>query len=302
MDEPSLERAIAAARPPARGREAVLASVRRRLFTGNGPERIDRYVVEGKLGAGGMGVVWAALDPRLGRTVALKLLRSDRGIAHRSRLLREGQALARLTHPNVVEVYDVGPHGDGIYIAMELVEGRTLANWLAVEPRSWRDVLEVFLAAGRGLQAAHAVDLVHRDFKPQNVMLGDDGRVRVMDFGLAQTAHGSTGHDDAPTPGVRVGEAPRWNVLTSTGERVGTPAYMAPEQHDGATIDPRTDQFGFCAALYEALVGVAPFRAATLAELAADKRHGRIAPPRPETMPPRPRPSVAQLRGRRALP
>jgi tetratricopeptide (TPR) repeat protein/predicted Ser/Thr protein kinase len=277
VDDPALEQAIAAARPAAHARDAVLAAVRRRMFaTDAAPETIAHYVVERRLGQGGMGVVWAARDPRLGRTVALKLLR---GSGPRERLLREAQALARLAHPNVVEIYDVGAHGNRVYLAMELVDGPTLGSWLATTKPHWRAVLEVFLAAGRGLQAAHDAGLVHRDFKPHNVMIGPGSRVRVMDFGLAHAVQSAS--DDASSAEIEPphAEAPPWLSLTSTGERVGTPAYMAPEQHDGGPIDARTDQFGFCAALHEALLGVAPFRATTLRELAADKREGRISPP-----------------------
>ncbi|HWB73669.1 MAG TPA: serine/threonine-protein kinase [Nannocystaceae bacterium] len=271
-----LDEAIVSARPPARQRDAVLASVRARLFADTSEQRIDRYIVERRLGQGGMGVVWAARDPRLGRHVAIKVLRGPERPNDRARLLREAQALARLSHPNVVEIYDVGMHGRQVFLAMELIEGRTLASWLA-RPRPWRAVVDVFIAAGRGLEAAHAAELVHRDFKPHNVMLAEDGRVRVMDFGLAHHHAVSTDRGD---------EAPRgaWldASLTATGQRVGTPAYMAPEQHDGGIVDARTDQFGFCAALYEGLVGVPPFRGDTLATLAELKRAGRIAPAPPD--------------------
>ncbi|MCA9637679.1 MAG: serine/threonine protein kinase, partial [Myxococcales bacterium] len=147
---------------------------------------IGRYLVLARLGAGGMGVVYAAYDPELDRKVAVKLLRSGghdpRG---RARLLREAQALAKLAHPNVVAVHDVGTVGAQIFVAMEFVEGMTLRRWLAARPRAWPEIVEVFVAVGRGLAAAHAAGLVHRDLKPDNVMVGSDGRARVMDFGLA---------------------------------------------------------------------------------------------------------------------
>ncbi len=168
---------------------------------------VGRYVVLDRIGAGGMGVVYAAYDPELDRRVALKLLRPDRfgGDAGRLRLLREAQALARLTHPNVVAVYDVGTFGDRVFVAMELVEGETLRQWLRAEPRSprpWREVLERFLPAGRGLAAAHAAGLVHRDFKPENVLLGRDGRARVVDFGLAKALADAA---EEPRDGRRAG-------------------------------------------------------------------------------------------------
>ncbi|HTM19138.1 MAG TPA: serine/threonine-protein kinase, partial [Kofleriaceae bacterium] len=150
--------------------------------------RYDRFVVEEVLGAGGMGVVMAAVDPELGRRVALKVLRPDLASAlDQGRLVREAQAMARLSHPNVVTVYDVGRAGDNVFIAMELVDGQTLRGWLRQRPRSWREVVTVFVAAGRGLAAAHEAGLVHRDFKPDNVLVGRDGRPRVGDFGIVAT-------------------------------------------------------------------------------------------------------------------
>jgi eukaryotic-like serine/threonine-protein kinase len=217
---------------------------------------VGRYVVLDRIGAGGMGVVYAAYDPELDRRVALKLLRPDRfgGEAGRSRLLREAQALARLTHPNVVAVHDAGTFGDRVFVAMELVEGETLRQWLEAEPRSWREVLDRFLPAGRGLAAAHAAGLVHRDFKPENVLLGRDGRVRVVDFGLAKALA-----DAAEEPAEALAEPGGGTPLTEWGVVLGTPAYMAPEQVRGIAADARSDQFSFCVALYEALYGERPF-------------------------------------------
>src|SRR5215831_19001832 len=164
---------------------------------------IGRYVVLGLLGRGGMGEVYAAYDPELDRKIAVKLLRArGHGAAAladgRTRLLREAQAIARLSHPNVVVVYDVGTFKDSIFIAMEFIEGNTIGYWLTAADRGWREVLDVYLAAGRGLAAAHEAGLVHRDFKPENVMLTKGGQVRVMDFGLArvQTGAGAEPEDD----------------------------------------------------------------------------------------------------------
>jgi serine/threonine protein kinase len=157
------------------------------------PSHIGRYRVEGPLGAGGVGLVFAAFDPVLGRRVAVKLLRSDRpGMTAGDRLREEAQAMARLAHPNVVTVYDVGEHEGGVYIAMELVEGLSLRDWLAETARPWREVLAAYFQAGRGLAAAHDAGLVHRDFKPANVLMGRDGRVRVVDFGLASEVVGAS--------------------------------------------------------------------------------------------------------------
>src|SRR5215475_6514649 len=152
---------------------------------------IGRYIVLAMVGRGGMGEVYAAYDPELDRKVAVKLLRVKPGngvslTEGRQRTLREAQAIARLSHPNVVVVYDVGTFRDQVFIAMEFVDGNTVTYWLAAQPRSWQEVLRVFRAAGRGLVAAHEKGLVHRDFKPDNVMVGRDNQVRVMDFGLAR--------------------------------------------------------------------------------------------------------------------
>ena len=226
---------------------------------------VGRYVVEGPLGEGGAGVVYAAHDPQLGRRVALKLLRPEpsRGTEGnsegRNRLVREAHAMAKLSHPNVVAIHDVGVYGDQVFLAVELVDGSDLATWLTT-PRGWREVLEVFLEAGRGLAAAHAAGLVHRDFKPANVLIGSGGVVKVADFGLARP----TGAEEEPTdPGGtrprRTVSATLWKPLTETGMVIGTPGYMAPEQRLGRATDARTDEFSFCAALYRALYDELPF-------------------------------------------
>jgi tetratricopeptide (TPR) repeat protein len=225
-------------------------------------DAIGRFVVLAPLGAGGMGEVYAAYDPDLDRKVAVKLLGAKLSeSAHgASLLLREAQAAAKLQHPNVVVVYDVGTFHERVFIAMELVDGETVGAWLASHRPSWREVLDVFVAAGHGLAAAHAANLVHRDFKPDNVMITRDGQVRVMDFGLAR----SIDAEEASAPAGPEGPTPTMPFLqahlTRTGAHVGTPAYMAPEQFlPGGEIDARTDQFNFCVALYEALYGERPF-------------------------------------------
>lgn len=230
---------------------------------------VGRYEVVDRIGSGGMGVVYAAEDPDLGRDVALKLLRPSRSndvsvTEARGRLLREAQAMARLSHPNVLPVYDVGMLGDHVFVAMELVQGHTLAQWRKLQERTVQEVIETLAAAGQGLAAAHAADLVHRDFKPSNILVGEDGRVHVMDFGLAR----ATG-DQSWASGVSGGMATERldDDLTRTGFVMGTPAYMSPEQHHGDVPDPRSDQWSFCVTLFESLYDRRPFRGANRAEL-----------------------------------
>ncbi|PTL82785.1 serine/threonine-protein kinase [Vitiosangium sp. GDMCC 1.1324] len=236
---------------------------------------VGRYMVLEKLGSGGMGVVYAAYDPELDRKLALKLLHPGSDQVEKSggqaRLLREAQAMARLSHPHVISIYDVGTWRERVFIAMELVEGPSLRDWLKQGARPWREVVEVFVAAGRGLAAAHAAGLVHRDFKPDNVLLGKDGRVRVLDFGLARQASVSAPASAKPPPPVpedpapeallplpERGSSPLDTPLTRVGLVIGTPAYMAPESY-GGVFDARADQFSYCVALYEALYGDRPY-------------------------------------------
>jgi eukaryotic-like serine/threonine-protein kinase len=235
-----------------------------------------------RLGAGGMGVVYRAYDPELAREVATKLLHPDTARSHaaRARLRQEARALAEVSHPNVVQVYDVGEQDGSIYISMELVPGVDLRQWLAQAPRRWQDVLELLVAAGRGLQAAHERGLVHRDFKPSNVLVGHDGRARVVDFGLARLLHDA--HGDGHSDGHSDAEAPtaselRSGALTESGMTLGTPAYMAPEQHRGLGTDARSDQYAFCTSVWESLYGERPFHGTALEELVTAKEHD---PPR----------------------
>ena len=240
------------------------------------PVTIGRFRVLRPLGAGGMSVVYAAYDEKLDRRIALKLLRGGETPDSQPRLLREAQAMARLAHPNVVAVHEVGTWNDQVYVAMEFVKGRDLRTWLAEAPQHHADVVEVFTAAGRGLAAAHHAGIVHRDFKPANVLLGDDGRVRVVDFGLARTGNEQLpdlSHTRLPAPITSLTTS-----LTMTGALVGTPAYMSPEQHAGRLADARSDQFSFCVALWEGLYGVTPFAGQTLTALAEEVVAGRIAP------------------------
>ncbi|MDY7232975.1 serine/threonine-protein kinase [Hyalangium rubrum] len=222
------------------------------------PRRLERFVLLEELGVGGMGMVFAAFDERLDRKVAIKVVRPQRrdgeGVAQ-ERLLREAQALARLSHPNVVAVYEAGvlPDGD-VFIAMEFVKGGSLRQWQRAPGRSWREILSAYVAAGTGLSAAHQAGIVHRDFKPDNVLVAGDGRVRVLDFGLAL----ATAPAREEVAGAAVALAGAGAGAGSAGVS-GTPGYMAPEQFSGGALDARTDQFSFCVSLYEALYGERPF-------------------------------------------
>ncbi len=231
---------------------------------------LGRYVVLSELGRGGMSVVYAAYDPQLDRRVALKVVRGDKLSAkHRARLHREAQALARLSHPSVVTVFDVGDFEDDTFVAMELVDGMTLRDWSKQRPRTWREVVRVLVAAGRGLAAAHAAGIVHRDIKPDNIVVGDDGSVKLVDFGLARdlgdrsfdsndAISGESGSDASSSSSSSMR---RLEQVTQHDHVVGTPAYMPPEQR-GHSIDAdeRSDQFSFCATLYEALYNQKPFK------------------------------------------
>jgi tetratricopeptide (TPR) repeat protein/predicted Ser/Thr protein kinase len=212
-----------------------------------------RYVVVGVLGAGGMGTVYRAHDRTLDRAVAIKL---HRAVTTSDRLRREAIAMAKLAHPNVVTVFEVGDHDGRTFVAMEYVPGATLREWLRAAPRSTHEILEALFAAGQGLAAAHDSGLVHRDIKPDNILVGKDGRVRIGDFGLAQIPSSVDGVATIP-----LGDG------TATGTVLGTPAYMAPEQIDGGELDARTDQYAFCVAAWEALCGERPFQGTNTAEL-----------------------------------
>lgn len=273
--------------------------------------RIDRYTVLYPLGRGGMGVVYAAYDPKLDRNVALKLLPTRRAKHQRSkqRLIREARALAKLSHPHVVQVHDVGEYRETIYIAMELVEGHPLSQWSMKTPRpSWRDILGVYREAAQGLAAAHAKGLIHRDFKPSNVLIGRDGRARVVDFGVAfvhsrglssqdSRPDASAGPDDHGNQDAGPDSADESVDSRATGlwqraisERIthanallGSPSYMAPEQHDSAEVSAAADQYSLCASLYQSLYGEPPFVVPKspewLSHLRDRKRQGLREPP-----------------------
>ena len=255
---------------------------------------VGRYVVLETLGTGGMGIVYAAFDPELDRKIALKLLRPgtrrDPELA-RARLLREAQTLAKLSHPSVITVHDVGTYEDQVFVAMEFVDGCDMGQWLREQPRGHEELLPLLRMAGEGLAAAHAAGLVHRDFKPENVLVGRDGRVRVVDFGLARTADdedaAASGAEEQtqaePEPeldSVDVSATHRPSQrLTEAGAVMGTPRYMAPEQHRGTRADARSDQFSFCVALYEALYREHPFAGETVPQIAYSVLSGRIREP-----------------------
>ena len=243
---------------------------------------VSRYRIVGKLGAGGMGVVYRAYDGQLDREVALKLLRiGEDGTEGRNRMLREAKAAAKIRHANVVTVYDAGEAFGRVFIAMELIDGVTLKAFFRGKQRGWRAVIEVMLGAGEGLAAAHQAGLVHRDFKPDNVLVEAGGRVRVLDFGLARAAidvDGPTVRSGAPA--IAVDAPPVLRTLTQTGTLVGTPAYMAPEQHLARGVDARSDQFAFCVTCFECLFGQRPFAGDTQAELTMNVIEGRMQAPR----------------------
>jgi serine/threonine protein kinase len=272
-----------------------------------------------------MSTVYRAYDPELDRQIALKLVTrwEDADPEGPARLVREARAMAKINHPNVAAVHDVGLFADGVYIAMELIEGPSLEEWARATARPWTEILRMYLLAGRGLAAAHDAGLVHRDFKPDNVMVGPDDRPRVLDFGLARRA--ASGEDDElllpdeqslvdvsrpgrparPTTGEDLAEleaeydavrarahepsqTSRASIsgsfdlgleVTHTGIVTGTPAYMAPEQHEGELGDPASDQFAFCVSMWEALYHQRPFAGESYFEIADAIVEGRLVPP-----------------------
>jgi eukaryotic-like serine/threonine-protein kinase len=245
-----------AGEPPAATTEPATASMAAGVSgqSVHGATADGRYVFLDQVGQGGMGVVHAAWDRKLNRKIALKLVRPERRHGPgQARLLREAQAMAALRHDNVVLVFDVGTMGNDVFVAMEFVEGCSLRAWLTQQPRTWREVVAAFVAAGRGLAAAHAAGLVHRDFKPDNVLVGKDGVVRVADFGLARD---SGMRAEAMGPVLGADPAP---ARDQTTEFVGTPGYMAPEVMRVGRADARSDQYSFAVTLYEALAGRLPF-------------------------------------------
>ncbi|MCB9567468.1 MAG: serine/threonine protein kinase [Myxococcales bacterium] len=240
--------------------------------------RLGHYLILRKLGAGGWG---SSSPPTTRSSIAgsrLKLVHRSHGESSggQARILREAQALARLSHPNVVQIYEVGEHQGQVFLAMEFVDGEPLSSWQAAAGRSLGAIVDAYRQAAEGLRAAHAAGLVHRDFKPDNALVGVDGRVRVLDFGLARSRHGSPASDAAEGSGAGEGVAGEGGAgalreldLSAPGSIAGTPAYMSPEQFKGEGVDLRSDLFSFSVALWEAIYGRRPFAGRSVVELAA---------------------------------
>ena len=260
-------------------RETPVFGTQPRLSPGT---RIGRYCIQEEVGRGGMGVVYLAIDETLQRKVALKVVcipseRRAKLKRTKDRIVREAQALARLDHPNVVGLYDVGSFAQGLYLAMEFVDGNNVKSWLSKRKRTWQEIVDVFVKAGHGLVAAHDAGLVHRDFKASNVLVGKDGKVRVVDFGLARTV------DDSTTSSLPKTSTPKGSMLgkriTQTNVILGTAGYMSPEQLQKGAVGSWSDQFSFCVTLYESLYGHRPYPGFDVVQLADSFGRGRIVPP-----------------------
>ncbi len=228
--------------------------------------RVGRFTLLREIGSGGMGSVFVAYDERLDRKVALKILNHAPAGIHkkRARTLREARAAARVSHPNIIAVYEVGEVEGNIYIAMEYVEGSTLLQWQTQHSRAWSDIVAMYMQAGEALLAAHQAGVVHRDFKPDNVLVGPDERPRVVDFGLARVDWSEDSAESEPSREPPEHDLPASPRLTLPGIIAGTPGYMSPEQYQGGDIGGSSDQWSFCAALFEALYGYLPFSGKTL--------------------------------------
>jgi len=294
---PGPQRALGETRPTSDTREgddddpetqAMIGRLTEQLFGAtHEPVRIGRFALLDMIGSGAMGVVHLGYDDVLDRKVAIKLIRHERTTspdAH-ARLLREAQAMARVSHANVVPVYEAGEYPGGLFIAMEFVEGKTLRLWLQ-EERPWQETLEVLLGAGRGLAAAHEQGIVHRDFKPDNVLITTRNEAKVGDFGLAGLGKSEL---------LEISEADENLGLTQTGSLIGTPMYMSPEQFDAELATDRSDQFAFCVVATEALYGQRPFEGDTVASLSYNIASGRTRPvPRTSLVPGHVRDAVAR--------
>ena len=263
-------------------------------------DTLGRYVVLSEIGSGGLGRVYSAFDPELDRKVAIKVLRIDaphiQGDLMQVRLLREARAMAKLTHPNVVSVYDVGVIGRRVFIAMELVDGLTLRAWVTANSPSWQAIRDVMVQAARGLEAAHRAGLIHRDFKPSNIIVTPDGTAKVLDFGLARGFANSleSASGDAFSEEISAITSPisrpltqshklvedDGEPLTGSNQLMGTPGYIAPEQYEAVVdLDARLDQFAFCVTLHEVLYRRRPYRGKTMQELRAATLAGQISEP-----------------------
>jgi len=249
---------------------------------------VGRFVILGLIGRGAMGEVYRAHDPQLDRSIAIKLLRAGLGETDKTksaplRLMQEARSMARVSHPHVIAAHEVGMHDDRVFLVMEWVDGVTLDQWLKAKPRPWRDVVRLFMKAGAGLAAAHEAGVLHRDFKPHNVMVTSHDEPRITDFGLARAVGlnlGSNVHESSGVAGeatsVGVPTSPLPMALTQTGALIGTPAYMPPEQMMGQALDARADQFSFCATFWEALAGERPYSAPSVDELGRSIASGRL--------------------------
>ena len=247
-------------------------------------DSVGRYVILDWVGQGGMGVVYAGYDPELDRKVAIKLVRPELHSAESpAGLLREARAMARVRHPGVIAIHDIGVVDEQVFLAMEFIDGGTLAAWLRAAPRSWSAVLAMFVQAGRGLVQAHRVGVLHRDFKPDNVLVARDGRAIVTDFGLARPGASATPELEVSRSEARsTWRSPGTDAEADDADALpGTPPYMAPEQLAGRPADERSEQFSFCVALFEGLHGARPFAGASPEALAAAIAAGPAAPTRP---------------------
>jgi tetratricopeptide (TPR) repeat protein len=249
----------------------MLESLNSKLFDSGTAVTVGRFVVRDRLGAGGMGVVMSAYDPQLQRTVAVKVLHDAGDPAEQKRLLEEARAMAKVGHPNLVTVYEAGTHHDSVFIAMEFVERGTLGDWIDAAQRPWREVVGIFIGAARGLAAIHEAGMVHRDFKPDNVLIGDDGRALVSDFGLARPQR-----SDMSSTELEVSDDGD-PVATMTRGVAGTPNYISPEQWKGEGADAASDQWSFFVALHQALHGQRPFDGTSVAELCMAVINGKRA-------------------------
>ena len=246
------------------------------------PDKIGRFEVRALAGSGQNALIYSAWDEDKQRRVAIKLLRRERSARRdtQARFLREAKTMARLAHPNIVQIYEVGTHEGQVFLALEYVEGRNFREWQDEDSPGVVELVRKYLDAGRGLEAAHHAGVMHRDFKPENVLLGTDGRVRVLDFGLARSTRGTDSYQtlENETPGLRDALAEGPELLATFGVS-GTPAYKSLEQHFGRPTDPRTDQFAYCVALWEALYGQRPFLGRTAGEIARAIEAGNIHEP-----------------------
>ena len=294
--------------PPSIDVDRAMAQFKTRMFGASfaseplGP----RYSLGPSLGSGGSGVVLEAYDQQLDRKVAIKLLDRSSPLGRATRLQREARALAQISHPNVVQVHDFGEYSDSQghrqpYLVMEFVAGTTLAAHMSNLSGGWRATLQAFVPAGRGLLALHRRGLVHRDFKPANVLVADDGRVRVCDFGLVQPE--SRDSDRTPVSESTAATPPAWRpTVTGLGQIAGTPAFMAPEQQRGDPVTPHCDQYSFALSLWEGLWGTYPFERSSQESLYRAKMLGPPRVPRAHRPWSSPRISHAVVRAlRRAL-